>query len=324
MTKSALFRNHEMLKNTEGDQNQEGITRKIAIDKAVERFHWYPMKRFNNQSMNKETWCLQKVQRAFQGSTPEGLLSLVKRNYSRLFVLTGQGKLSSRVEDRDFRVKPVKIVPVYTTQKCIHKFLQKRRSDLDKTIELRNLKAHQSINQGFSNFIWRGYEYEAIRHYIDVLTANTAAMNQAICLGFQIWYSLMPSLMLTIGNYDFHFILSPDFYKSFKDSTREWSPQTIKLAEELCEDLSHSLMHAAGSTLETGGASTSGCGTSAESNETGTFDPLGIRAREETHKVVLRKLVISCLAVCLLSTVSYITVGGTELCQQFMEGKFKE
>ncbi|CAK9153736.1 unnamed protein product [Ilex paraguariensis] len=252
MTKSALFRNHEMLKNTEGDQNQEGITRKIAIDKAVERFHWYPMKRFNNQSMNKETWCLQKVQRAFQGSTPEGLLELVKRNYSRLFVLTGQGKLSSRVEDRDFRVKPVKIVPV-------------------------------------------GYEYEAIRHYIDVLTANTAAMNQAICLGFQIWIA-----------------------------HENGPPQTIKLAEELCEDLSHSLMHAAGSTLKTGGASTSGCGTSAESNETGTFDPLGIRAREETHKLVLRKLVISCLAVFLLSIVSYITVGGTELCLQFMEGRFKE
>lgn len=149
-------------------------------------------------------------------------------------------------------------------------------------------------------------------------------MNQAICLGFPIWYSFMPSLMLTIGNYDWHWILSPDFDKSFKDSTREWSPQTIKLAEELCEDLSHSLMHAAGSTLETGGPSTSGCGTSAESNETGTFDPLGIRAREETHKVVLRKLVISCLAVCLLSTVSYITVGGTELCLQFLEGRFQE
>lgn len=33
---------------------------------------------------------------------------------------------------------------------------------------------------------------------------------------------------------------------------------------------------------------------------------------------------ISCLAVCLLSTVSYITVGGTELCLQFLEGRFQE
>lgn len=184
---------------------------------------------------------------------------------------------------------------------------------LRKRINLNN-GAHQSINQGFSNFIWRGYEYEMVSHYLDVITANTAAMNFAICLGFQIWYSLMPSLMLTIGYYDFHLILSPEAVKSFKDTTREWSPQTIKLAAELCENLNQSLMQAAGSTLETGGAS-------AESNETGTLE---IRGGEETHKVVLRKLVIACLAVCILSTVSYITVSGTELCLQFREGRFQE
>ena len=109
--------------------------------------------------------------------------------------------------------------------------------------------------------------------------------------------------------------------RTFKDTTREWSPQMIKLAAEQCENLNQSLMQAAGSTLETGGASTTGGGTCAES---GTFDPLEIRGGEESHKVVLRKLVIACLAVCILSTVSYITVSGTELCLQFSEGKFKE
>ena len=326
MMKASLFRNHDMLKNSEVAQNQEVIQRSIGIDKAidVDRFDCNPMKRFTNQRMKvlyKDTWCLQKVQRAFQGSTPEGLLELVKMNYSRLFVLTGPGKLSSRVEDRDFRVKPV-------VKKQIQEFLQKPRADLEKTIELRNQKAHQSINQGLSNFIWRGYKYEAIRHYIDVLNANTAAMNLAICLGFQIWYSLMPSLMLTMSYFDFDFLLRPDAVKSFKHATREWSPQLIKLTTELCESINQSFMHATGSTLETGGASTfkcEWCGTSAESNETGIFDPMGIIAREESsQKVLLRKLVITCLAVCLLSTVSYITVGGTELCLQFMEGRFKE
>lgn len=110
--KASLFRNHDMLKNSEGAQNQEVIPRSIGIDKAidVERFDCNPMKRFTNQRMKvlyKETWCLQKGQRAFQASTTEGLLELVKSNYSRLFVLTAPGKLSSRVEDRDFRVKPV-------------------------------------------------------------------------------------------------------------------------------------------------------------------------------------------------------------------------
>ena len=64
----------------------------------------------------------------------------------------------------------------------------------------------------------------------------------------------------------------------------------------------------------------SGGGTSAEFL---TFDPMEIRG-EESHKVVLQNLVIACLAVCILSTVSYTTVNGTELCQQFMEGRFKE
>lgn len=204
----------------------------------------------------------------------------------------------------------------------ISQYMDKIRKEHERGIEKRipellrkRLLAHQSINQGFSNFIWRGYEYEMVSHYLSVITANTAAMNLSICLGFQIWYSLMPSLMLTIGYYDFHFILSPEAVKSFKDATREWSPQTIKLTAELCENLNQSLMQTAGSTLDTGG-------TSAES---GTFDPLEIRGGEESHnKAVLRKLVITCLAVCILSTVSYITVSGTELCQQFMEGRFKE
>lgn len=206
----------------------------------------------------------------------------------------------------------------------ISRYLDKIRKEHEMGIEKiipellrRRLRAHQSINQGFSNFIWRGNEYEMVSHYISVITANTAAMNFAICLGFQIWYSLMPTLMLTIGNYDYHYILSPEAVQSFKDTTRIWSPQTIKLVAEQCETLNQYLMQAAGSTLETGGACTSGGGTSAESL---TFDPMEIRG-EESHKVVLRKLVIACLAVCILSTVSYITVSGTELCLQFLEGK---
>ncbi|GMN55591.1 hypothetical protein TIFTF001_024709 [Ficus carica] len=62
--------------------------------------------------------------------------------------------------------------------------------------------------------------------------------------------------------------------------------------------------------LDTGGASI--LGSSAELNETGTFDPLEIRESEEvkTNNVVLKKLVIDCIAVCILSSISYNTVCG--------------
>lgn len=64
--------------------------------------------------------------------------------------------------------------------------------------------------------------------------------------------------MLAIGYYDLNEILSPEVVKSIKDTTREWSAQMIKLAAELCENIYNGIMQAAGGTLETGGASTSG------------------------------------------------------------------
>ena len=41
-------------------------------------------------------------------------------------------------------------------------------------------------------------------------------MNYAICLGFQIWYALMPSLMLVLGYY--HQIFKPEVVKYIKDT----------------------------------------------------------------------------------------------------------
>lgn len=186
-----------------------------------------------------------------------------------------------------------------------------------KSIIRDNFQHPQSINEGFSNFLWRGYEYSLIKKYVDTLCANTCSMNLAICFGFQAWYSLLPSFMLSLGFNDINELLSPDVLKSFKDSIRGWTPQLIKYATEMCENIKMEIMQAAG------GAS--GCSIS---SETGTFDPLGIRggeggqlsAVETSHKTQLRQLVIACFALCLLSNISYISACGTELCQQFYEG----
>lgn len=134
--------------------------------------------------------------------------------------------------------------------------------------------------------------------------------------------------MIALGSYDINEILSPEVVKSFNDSTRGWSATFIKIAAEICEDVKNVIRLETGGALQTGGASTSGVGTCPE---TGTFDPLrivgdeteGIRG-EKTHKVVLRNLVIACLALCLLNTLSYNTVCVTELCQQFYEGSLQD
>ncbi|KAK4838793.1 hypothetical protein QYF36_016453 [Acer negundo] len=61
----------------------------------------------------------------------------------------------------------------------------------------------------------------------------------------------------------------------------------------------------AAGTLDTAGASSSGGGETPGWIE--SFDPLRVR-EQESHKIVLRRLVIACIAVCLLSSVSYATV----------------
>lgn len=183
----------------------------------------------------------------------------------------------------------------------------------------KRLRTNQSISEGFSNLIWWGYEYERISQFLEVVKLNTNAMNFTICLGFQIWYSLMPSIILALEYYDLNQILCPEVVKYVKDTTRCWPAEILKGALEQCYNyFDNGFMQAAG-------GSTSGGGTGAELNDMATFDPLGIRGGEATPRnVVLKKLVIACLAVCILSSVSYASVCGTELCQQFFEGTLPE
>lgn len=79
-------------------------------------------------------------------------------------------------------------------------------------------------------------------------------------------------------------------------------------------------------TLKRGGASSSVLGTIAESNETGTFDPLlEIRRGEETNveyhkKVILTKVVIACITVCILNSLFVTNACGTDLYQLYIDG----
>lgn len=84
---------------------------------------------------------------------------------------------------------------------------------------------------------------------------------------------MLPSL----GCYDINDFLSPEVVKSIKDITRNWSAPIMQIATELCDNMMNVIMQDPVGTLQTGGASTSGVGTSPE---TGSFDPLGIIEEE--------------------------------------------
>lgn len=178
-------------------------------------------------------------------------------------------------------------------------------------------RAYQSIHEGFSSFIWRGYEYERISYFLEAVRANTDAMNYSICLGFTIWYSLMPTLLLGFVHYDYSQFLCPENLRLFKESTRDWSTcmiqGTTEMAMKLCGILYNEQIN--NSTLDTGGASVL---------ENETFDTMVRRGEEVPRNLVLKKLVIACLALCILSTISYTTVCGTELSKQFLEGQFHD
>jgi len=107
--------------------------------------------------------------------------------------------------------------------------------------------------------------------------------------------------------------------------TAGWTPQFIDCFMDLCVSVKnlfiHNMQKTAAGTLDTAGASSSGGGETPGWIE--SFDPLRVR-EQESHKIVLRRLVIACIAVCLLSSVSYATVCGTELCHQFYDGVLSE
>lgn len=167
-------------------------------------------------------------------------------------------------------------------------------------------RTYQSIHERFSNFIWRGYEYPVISGYLETVKSNIESINKAICLGFQVWYSLLPCIMLRYHNYNE--ILNPEVVAYIKNSIRDWSSSRINTFSDMLD-----IIHTWISQTEWARPQSSGAGASWASAEPNyKFDPLGIR--EEIHKGVLRKLVLSCLTVCLLSSVAYT---GTELANNF-------
>lgn len=110
-------------------------------------------------------------------------------------------------------------------------------------------------------------------------------------------------------------ILNPDKIFDIKDNISSWSSWSQKRIEttiELCESVRYWFTQpVAGGMFET--ASSSGV----ELNESETQEPVvGVN-----HKVVLKRLVIACIATCILSSVNYTTVCGAELSKHILEGK---
>lgn len=138
----------------------------------------------------------------------------------------------------------------------------------------------------------------------NAIIANIDLMNYSICLGFSIWYSLMPKMMLYIWYYDYYELLSPEFLKRIKDSTQGWSSLMIESTGELSESIKNEIM------LEPGCSFNAGASTSIETVSKGDGLVDSLELVEPCHKTKLTKLIIACLLTCLLSNRAYATVIG--------------
>ncbi len=186
------------------------------------------------------------------------------------------------------------------------------RSRIDRKVRNRT---YQPIYEGFSNLIWRrNNKYEVVSKYVDNVIATTDAMNYAICLGFHVWYGLIPSIMLSSECYNVYDIINPETVARVKAFTANVSPGF----QQVCnEKLTNEVMRDPVGALR---SSTSGVGYGQEME---TFDPLGLIKKDEIREVeavssrkqvLFRDLVIVCLAACLLISICYTTFSGTELC----------
>lgn len=153
--------------------------------------------------------------------------------------------------------------------------------DIAVPLPLRLLRAYQS---GVSTDFISRRRYELIKECIDMITANTETMNFATCLGFQTWHSLMPCILQCSWFCDIKDLINPEIVA--ETAIKSWSPSYIEDTPRIYDDLYNMLPHEG--EVERGGSGVS-------------------------YRAVLRKLVIACLGICLLSAVAYTNASGTEL-----------
>lgn len=173
-----------------------------------------------------------------------------------------------------------------------------------------SIRAGLPLNERGSDYA----DYVRLSSYISAIGANTNAMNLAICLGFQVWYAYIPYFMLYLPHYTISELVNPEKVGALRELASEWSPQISLYCAELCQSIAKFLTEAV-----FGATSTEDPVVTAQ---TQLFDPLSLNEEargKEMHKAVLQKLVLACLTVIILNSVSYATVCGTELCQLLNE-----
>lgn len=128
-------------------------------------------------------------------------------------------------------------------------------------------------------------------------------VNFSICIGFKVWYVLMPAVLLSSTSYaDYDVLLNPENVQALGRIAHGWLDQVNQMIRDAFmstgQGISISIMdgvgaeqpviHSAEHTLRV----------------PSTFDPLLIN-EAENHQRVLKRLVFSCLAACVLTTTTY-------------------
>ena len=167
---------------------------------------------------------------------------------------------------------------------------------------------HRKFKTNFNNILLKGYHKEFINPFLSELIRNNDAMNQSICLGFSIWYALTPKLMLYlwVKNSD---CLSTEIFSHINHYVDTCVDLNLReRVPNLVGNIYYKLM---------GGESLEPC-----KNEVNlcisveTFDPLGLgeeKIRSFSHKYALKRVIMICIYLCVLSTVTYSSVCRTDL-----------
>lgn len=118
----------------------------------------------------------------------------------------------------------------------------------------------------------------------------------------------MPTLLLGFVHYDYSQLLSPSTVGFFKKTTQYWSDWMIEYSTENAIKLGLLINN---ETLD-----------DLNSADINILDSINDDELTHGRNLVLKKLMIACLTLCLLSAITYTGACGTELSNQFLTGKF--
>lgn len=134
-------------------------------------------------------------------------------------------------------------------------------------------------------------ENQVIYKYGVGVTTPCDAIIFCLCIGFSMWYAMLPNTLLTMPSYNsYDVLLNPDVMETIRRITSTMSDDIARLFLGVFSDLSMIMSSDGASPVMT----STGINADSQAESCSHFDPLRV-----THREMLTKLIFSCLTVSL-------------------------